>query len=41
MLDIMKEEGVTKIILFKDAMNHIIRIIRVFRLTNGHIILIG
>jgi hypothetical protein len=37
----MKEESHIQLILFKDICAHILRIIRVMRLQNGHLILIG
>ena len=41
MSDIMREESPVQIILFKEAMNHVIRIIRILRLSCGHMVLIG
>ena len=39
--DVMKEESLVQLVLFKDAIKHIIRICRITNLEKGHLIIVG
>lgn len=37
----MQEESKNQLVLFKDAIKHIVRVCRMTRLQNGHMIIVG